>query len=224
MRILLAEDDESLGDAIVGHLRAAGNAVDWAQDGVTTEAALADDVFDVLVLDLGLPARDGLGILRRLRARSGDIPVLVITARDAVPDRVAGLESGADDYLVKPFALSELEARVRALVRRSAGRNFNLVRAGALEFDVRSREVRVRDTRLDLSAREAALLELLIDRPGRIVSKERIRERLCDFDSELSGNAIEVYVHRLRRKLAEHGMGIATVRGLGYWFDADRAH
>jgi DNA-binding response OmpR family regulator len=220
MRILVAEDDAQLGDAITEHLRARGHAVDWVRDGADADAALRTHEFDLVVLDLGLPRQDGSVVLSRLRAREAGTPVLVVTARDAVGDRIAGLDAGADDYLVKPFALSELEARVRALLRRSQGRSSDVVLIGALAFDLSTRGASVGGERLDLSAREVAVLELLVARAGRAVAKEVILERLCDFDSDVSPNAIEVYVHRLRRKLAPHAVSIVTVRGLGYYLRA----
>jgi two-component system OmpR family response regulator len=215
MRILLAED-ALLGEAITWHLKRAGHAVDWVRDGVAADLALRTHKFDVALLDLGLPRIDGRMVLARMRDRRDSTPVLIITAQDALGDRVAGLDAGADDYLVKPFALVELDARIRALTRRSQGHDRNLVTHGPLAFDVATRTASVGGERLDLSLREVAILELLLRHAGRVAAKEKLLENLCAFDDDVSPNAIEVYVHRLRRKLEPVGVRIETVRGLGY--------
>ena len=217
MRILVAEDDALLGDAIAEHLRHGGHAVDWVRDGAAADAALRGDSFKLVVLDLGLPRVSGREVLSRLRKRSSSTPVLIITAADAIADRVAGLDAGADDYLVKPFELAELEARVRALIRRSHGHDRSVLVHGALAFDTAGRSASVGGDTLDLSARELAMLELLLLRSGRVISKEQFVEHLCGFDDDVTENAIEVYVHRLRRKLEPFAIHVQTVRGLGYF-------
>ena len=216
MRLLIAEDDEVLADGLSRSLRAAGYAVDVVGNGQAADSALAAQHFDVLILDLGLPGLAGLEVLRRLRARQKAIPVLILTAADSVEQRVKGLDLGADDYMAKPFALSELEARVRALTRRSLGGAQGVLRNGPLALDPAGRVATLNDAPLDLSARELGLLEVLISRPGRLVSKEQLVDHLCEWGEEVSLNAIEVYVHRLRRKLEPGGIPIVTVRGLGY--------
>ena len=217
MRILVAEDDALLGDAIAKHLTRVGHAVDWVRDGAVADRALRAHDFDLIVLDLGLPRMPGRDVLARLRGRASSAPVLIITAADAIADRVAGLDAGADDYLVKPFALAELEARVRALIRRSHGRDRNLLTHGTLAFDTVVRSASVGGDLLDLSARELAVLELLLLRSGRVVAKEQFVEHMCGWDQDVTENAIEVYVHRLRRKLEPVGIHVQTVRGLGYY-------
>lgn len=216
MRILIAEDDATLADGLLRALRAVGYAVDVVTDGAAADAALALQSFDLLILDLGLPRMPGLEVLRRLRARQSALPVLVLTAADDVDSRVRGLDLGADDYMAKPFALSELEARVRALTRRAAGGAANLLRVGPLTLDAAGHVAFLNEQPLELSARELGLLEVLAKRAGRLVSKEQLVDHLCEWGDELSNNAIEVYVHRLRRKLEAGGVRIVTVRGLGY--------
>ena len=217
MRILVAEDDALLGDAIAEHLRHGGHAVDWVRDGIGADAALRGHTFCLAVLDLGLPRLTGREVLSRLRGRASTTPVLIITAADAIADRVAGLDAGADDYLIKPFALAELEARVRALIRRSHGRDRNVLVHGTLAFDSAARTASVGGEMLDLSAREMAVLELLLMRCGRVIAKEQFVEHVCGWDQDVTENAIEVYVHRLRRKLEPAGIHVQTVRGLGYY-------
>jgi len=216
MRILIAEDDPVLADGLSRSLRALGYAVDAVADGEQADAALAAQGFDLVILDLGLPRRSGLEVLRRLRARNGTAPVLILTAADSVEQRVKGLDLGADDYMAKPFALSELEARVRALTRRALGANQGLLRHGPLVLDLAGRVARINDLPLELSARELGLLEILLQRPSRLLSKEQLVDHLCEWGEEVSSNAIEVYVHRLRKKLEPGGIRIVTVRGLGY--------
>jgi two-component system OmpR family response regulator len=220
MRILIAEDDPSLADALRCTLRKSGYAVDWIDDGRKADVALCTGEFDLLILDISLPGLSGLDILQRLRARNSRLPVLLLTARDSVGDRVRGLDAGADDYLVKPFQLAELEARVRALTRRGMSGGCTRIRHGRLSFDLVGRSADLCGERLDLSARELSLLELFVQRPGQLVPKDRLVDHLCEWGEEVSANAIEVYVHRLRKKLAPAGVKIATVRGVGYCLEA----
>lgn len=225
MRILIAEDDSVLADGLSRSLRGSGYAVDIVQTGVDADSALVAQSFDLLILDLGLPKLTGLEVLKRLRARNSRLPVLILTAADSVDQRVRGLDLGADDYMAKPFALSELEARVRALTRRGAGGGATVLRHGALSFDQVGRVAYINEQMLDLSARELGLLEILLMRSGRLVSKEQLVDHLCEWGEEVSNNAIEVYVHRLRKKLETSGVRIATVRGLGYCLErAGAAH
>jgi len=216
LRILLAEDDAVLGDAIFVHLKGGGHAVDWVRDGAAADLALRAQAFELVVLDLGLPRLSGREVLRRMRERSSVTPVLIVTAADAIADRVAGLDAGADDYLVKPFALAELEARIRALIRRSHGHDQNVLVNGPLAFDTAARTATVAGCNVELSSRELAVLELLLMRCGRVIAKEQFVEHLCGWDQDVTDNAIEVYVHRLRRKLEPAGVHVQTVRGLGY--------
>lgn len=215
MRILIAEDDAIIADGLARSLRQAGYAVDWAPNGVEADTALLTASYDLLILDLGLPKLPGLEVLKRLRSRSSPTPVLILTALDGTGDRVKGLDLGADDYMVKPFELAELEARVRALTRRSAGTT-PTIQCGLLTYDQVGRVAQIQGQPLDLSAREIGLLEILLARMGRLVSKDQLVDHLCGWGEEVSHNAIEVYVHRLRKKLEPGGVKIATVRGLGY--------
>ena len=214
MRLLLVEDDAMIGSAAQQGLRQEGHAVDWVRDGREAELAVGNGVYDLVLLDLGLPRRDGLSVLRTLRARGERVPVVIITARDAVSDRVAGLDAGADDYLVKPFDLDELAARVRAVGRRHAGRAEALLRAGDLEIDTAARLVKWKGREVALSAREYALLEALADRPGAFLTRSQLEERLYGWDEEIASNAVEVHIHALRRKLDP--AIIRNVRGMGY--------
>lgn len=215
MRILIAEDDAIIADGLARSLRQGGYAVDWAPNGLEAETALMTVSYDLLILDLGLPKLAGLDVLKRLRARNSAVPVLILTALDGTGDRVKGLDLGADDYMIKPFELAELEARVRALTRRSAG-TAPTIQCGALTYDQNGRVAQIDGQALDLSAREIGLLEVLLTRMGRLVSKDQLVDHLCGWGEEVSHNAIEVYVHRLRKKLEPSGVKIATVRGLGY--------
>ncbi len=216
MHILIAEDDLVLSDGLQRALRAAGYTVDHVANGSEADAALLLQNFDLVILDLGLPQLPGLEVLRRLRGRGTHTPVLILTAADSVEQRVKGLDLGADDYMAKPFALQELEARVRALTRRGIGATGQVVRHGSLSFDPSSRVAYLNDQVVDLSAREVSLLEALLQRAGRLVSKDALVQALCSWGEEVSNNAIEVYVHRLRKKIEPAGVRIATVRGLGY--------
>lgn len=216
MRILIAEDDSILADGLVRSLRQSGYAVDHVTHGDAADNALSLQIFDLLILDLGLPAMSGLEVLRRLRARNSSVPVLILTAADSVDERVKGLDLGADDYMAKPFALNELEARVRALTRRGAGGGPTVIKHGALAFDQVGRVASVDNQVIELSARELGVLEVLLQRVGRLVSKEQLVNHLCEWGEEVSNNAIEVYVHRLRKKIEPGGARIMTVRGLGY--------
>ena len=216
MRILVAEDDAILADGVTRTLRQSGYAVDWVNNGAEADSALDADDFDLLILDLGLPKKSGLDVLKRLRARQSRVPVLILTALDGVNDRVRGLDAGADDYLAKPFDLSELEARVRALVRRGMAGGPTLLRHGALSYDQVGRVAQLNGETIELSAREVSLLEIFLQRAGRLVSKDQLVSHLCEWGEEVSPNAIEVYVHRLRKKLEPGGVRIVTVRGLGY--------
>ncbi|MBY4598074.1 response regulator transcription factor [Ottowia caeni] len=217
MRILIAEDDQVLADGLLRSLRQAGAAVDHVVSGTEADAALlTNSEFDLLILDLGLPKMHGLEVLKKLRARGQTLPVLILTAADSVEERVKGLDYGADDYMAKPFALSELEARVRALTRRGMGAAISTIKHGPLEYDQAGRVASIEGKLLDLSARELGLLEVLLQRSGRLVSKEQLVDRLCEWGEEVSNNAIEVYIHRLRKKIEKGPIRIATVRGLGY--------
>ena len=214
MRILLVEDDALLGDALQVGLRQAGYAVDWLRDGAAAEAALAAEQFSAVVLDLGLPRLTGLDLLKRIRARGDRTPVIVLTARDAVDDRVRGLDLGADDYVVKPVALAELDARVRAVTRRAAGLARGLLEVGPLVIDPGARQVTYRGAPVELQPREYALLHVLALRAGQVLTRSQLESQLYEWDDALDSNAIEVHVHRLRRKL-DPGL-IRTVRGVGY--------
>ena len=215
MRILLAEDDAVIADGLIRALRKSGYAVDHVATGADADTALLSQQFDLLILDLGLPRLSGIEVLRRLRARKNATPVLILTAQDGIDDRVRGLDAGADDYLTKPFALPELEARVRALTRRGTGQPPR-IEMGALSYDQAERVVKIHTQVIDLSARELAVLEVLMLRAGRLVGKEQLVDHLCGWGEEVSTNAIEVYVHRLRKKLESAGVCITTIRGLGY--------
>jgi two-component system OmpR family response regulator len=218
MRILVVEDDSLLAQGLTRVLTRAGHAVDKADTGTQADRALRAASYDLVVLDIGLPDIDGFEVLRRLRLRHAAANVLVLTARDAVEDRVHGLDLGADDYLTKPFSVTEFEARVRALLRRSS-LPVGAVSVGRLVVDVEAKRIRINGTPVDLTVREWALLELFMARPGRVLSKEQIAQQLADYDSQLTPNAIEVYVSRLRAKIETAGVRIRTVRGFGYLWE-----
>lgn len=219
MRILLVEDDKVLSSSLTLALQQTGYVIDLACDGLAADSALAHDVYDLVVLDLGLPGLDGMQVLKRLRARKSIVPVLILTARDGLADRVDGLDHGADDYLTKPFDLPELEARIRALIRRKHGMSETLIVFGLLTYDPDGRHVTVGGQALDLSAREVSVLEILLLRAGRVVSKDHLAEHLYGWGDEVGDNAIEVAVHRLRKKLEPVAINIRTIRGLGYLLD-----
>lgn len=214
MRVLLVEDDELVAHGILAGLRAHGLTADGVTSAAQAEAALATSHCDVIILDLGLPDEDGMSLLRRLRAAGMALPVLVLTARDAVEDRVAGLRAGADDYLLKPFDLNELVARLHALLRRAAGRSVDVVEHGPLRLDPASGEVWLHGQAVDLSRRELALLAALLQACGRILSADQLKDSLYHFNEEIESNALNVHIHHLRRKLGADL--IETVRGLGY--------
>ena len=214
MRVLLVEDDPLLGDGLRAGLGQAGFAVDWVRAGSDAVHALDAEAVAAVVLDLGLPDLSGFDVLRRLRARGNKVPVLILTARDAVDDRVKGLDGGADDYVVKPVDLAELAARLRALIRRAGGEAAPALRRGQLELDAATRRVVFRGQPVELSAREFALLHELMRSGGRVLSREQLEERLYSWGHEIESNAVEVHVHHLRRKLAP-GV-IRTIRGVGY--------
>lgn len=214
MKVLLVEDDSLLGEGLASGLRSLGFAVDWFRNGTDADHALRHAQYDTIVLDLGLPDVDGLAWLVRWRSRSEATPVIVLTARDGLESRVDGLDSGADDYLVKPIALKELAARLRALARRARGHADPLWRHGALVYDPAAKRAEFRGSPVDLTLREAALLEVFLAQPSRILSKSQIIEKLYGWGEELESNALEVFVHHLRRKLAPDV--IRTVRGVGY--------
>lgn len=217
MRLLLVEDDRMLGSAIHAGLRQAGYAVDWVQDGEAADGALRTGEYDLVVLDLGLPKKPGLDVLKTLRQRGSHIPVLILTAQDTVDDRVRGLDSGADDYLVKPFDLDELSARLRALTRRQSGRSTPSVRHGDLELDPVSHTVRQKGQVVDIAPREFSVLQALLENSGRVVSRARLEESLYAWNEEVESNAIEVHIHHLRKKLGADL--IRTIRGVGYIID-----
>ena len=214
MRLLLVEDDPMIGASVQKGLRQDGFSVDWVRDGRAAESAVHANPYDLLLLDLGLPGKGGNEVLRSLRAAGNTVPVLIITARDAVSDRIAGLDAGADDYIVKPFDLDELAARIRAVHRRHAGRADTRIEVGAVTFDTASRRVTLSGKEVALSARELALLDALLARPGAILSRTQLEERIYGWGEEVESNAVEVYVHTLRRKLGADF--IRTVRGVGY--------
>ena len=221
MRLLLIEDDEMIGDSLRLALRRHGFALDWVRDGQAAEAVLRSERFDAVLLDLGLPQRSGVEVLRSLRARGDATPVVVLTARDTLADKVAGLDAGADDYLVKPFELDELLARLRAVGRRAAGRAQPQLQVGELRLDPGTREVSLAGRPVVLSARELALLQALMERPGAILSRAQLEDRLYGWGEEVESNAISVYIHQLRRKLGDEL--IHTVRGVGYYVGPAKA-
>ena len=221
MRILIVEDDPLLADGLTRSLRHSDFAVDCVLDGEQADHVLTAQNYDLVILDLGLPKLDGFEVLRRLRRRGSAAPVLVLTARDALADRVKGLDLGADDYLTKPFDLPELEARVRALIRRGQSGGSSLLTHGLLALDTSGRRATLDGTPLELSARELGVLEVLMLRSGRVVNKEQLAEQLYGWDDEVGSNAIEVYVHRLRKKVEPAGVAIRTIRGLGYLLDKE---
>ena len=221
MRILIVEDDRLLGDGLCQGLRALGFSADWLADGAAADAALATGDFDLIVLDLGLPGRDGLHWLRHWRQRAERLPVLILTARGELAERIAGLDAGADDYLVKPVQLAELAARIRALLRRSHARPEPVWTHGALRFETDSRRVFWHGKPVELAPREIALLELLLASPQRVLSRATLQQRLYHFEQDIDSNALEVHVHHLRRKIDPSI--VRTVRGVGYALGAAEA-
>ena len=219
MRILITEDDASLAEALQFSLTQSGHAVDWVDNGAAADEALKDDVFALLILDLGLPKLDGFEVLKRLRRRNHALPVLILSGREKPEEKVLGLDLGADDYLVKPFSLKELQARVRALLRRSQGNAAPMLSYGGLSFDTVTRVASVDGKMLGLSVQESGVLEAFLSRFGRVVSKEQMVEQLYSYEKEASHNAIEVYVHRLRKKIVGSGVTVRTLYGRGYMLD-----
>lgn len=214
MRLLLVEDDTMIGESVRLGLRQDGFVVDWVQDGKAAELALSNEPYALLLLDLGLPKKGGLEVLKNLRTQRNPIPVLVLTARDAVADRVKGLDAGADDYLIKPFDLDELAARIRALLRRQSGRIETELRCGDLTINPATHQVFLGAKEIALSAKEFAVLHALIDRPGAVLSRVQLEQHLYGWDEEIESNAVEVHIHNLRKKLGSKL--IRNVRGVGY--------
>lgn len=221
MRVLLIEDDTTLGHALQEFLTDQGYAIDWLLHGQQVTSIMANTGYDLLILDLNLPGRSGLEILHELRAANHNLPVLILTARDGLDDRVAGLDAGADDYVTKPFELQELAARVRAFARRCAGQPHPLIQVGTLVFDTVGREVRAHGERIAFSVRELSVLEMLMGRAGRVLTKRQIVTSLSAWDADFSENAVEVYIYRLRKRLEGSGTTIQTVRGFGYLLDVE---
>ena len=219
MRILVVEDNRTLADGLAAVLRVAGYAVDVVHDGVSADAVLTTERFDLVVLDLSLPELDGLEVLRNMRARRNTSSVLILTARGALDERVRGLDLGADDYMTKPFEVSELEARIRVLLRRQAGLHSTSIAFGDIALDTVSRTVSAFGQPLDVPARELSVLETLLLKAGKVVPKQTIIESLAAFDDDLSENAVEQYVSRLRRRLAPYALTVRVARGLGYYLD-----
>jgi two-component system response regulator QseB len=214
MRVLLVEDDAMIAQGLQTALRQSGFAVDWMRDGSTAAGALQTGVFDVVLLDLGLPHRDGIEVLRELRKRGDATPVIILTARDEIQHRIAGLDAGADDYIVKPFDLDEVTARMRSVLRRAAGRGDSSIQHGELRLDPVSRTVERNGAPVSVSAHEFAVLEALLQRPGAVLSRAQLEDRLYGWD-QIGSNAVEVYIHGLRRKLGSEA--IRTLRGVGYF-------
>jgi DNA-binding response OmpR family regulator len=217
MRLLLVEDDNLLGDGIKAALIQEGYAVNWLTDGSAAEIALKVEEYDIVVLDLGLPKRSGIEVLNSLRGDNKDLPVLILTARDTVQDRISGLDSGADDYMIKPFDIDELSARLRALIRRRGGRASPMITHGNVSLDPASHTVRKDDEEIEFSRREFAVLLALLESAGKVLSRARLEESLYGWDEEVESNAIEVYIHHLRKKLGSDF--IRTIRGVGYIVD-----
>lgn len=214
MRILVVEDDALLGDAIQAGLKQSGYTVDWVRDGVLANQVLLTESFDAVVLDIGLPRMSGLEVLRHLRSRKNTLPVLLLTARDTVEDRILGLDGGADDYLIKPFDMGELAARLRALVRRSGGTASPFLIVGDVALDLAGHQVTYQNKAVELSAKEFAILHALMLNAGRVLSRNQIEEKLYGWGEEIESNAVEVHIHHLRRKLSPELIG--TIRGVGY--------
>jgi len=222
MRILVVEDDALLGDAIQAGLKQSGYAVDWMKDGASAEQALNTEPYAAIVLDLGLPRLSGLEVLRRMRGRDNPTPVLILTAMDSVDDRIRGLDAGADDYLVKPFDMGELSARLRALVRRASGKTEPLLETAEIKLDPAAHSVLFRDLPVELSAKEFSVLHALMLNAGKVMSRAQLEEQLYAWGSEIESNAVEVHIHHLRRKLAPES--IETIRGVGYLMPKDKVN
>jgi two-component system OmpR family response regulator len=221
MRIFIVEDDLVLADGLKNSLMQSGYAVDLVTNGADADGVLTYQTFDLVLLDLGLPKLGGFEVLKRMRSRGNKTPVLILTANDGLDDRVKGLDLGADDYLSKPFILAELEARVRALIRRGLAGSSSIITVGNLQLDTVNHAAAYNNTSLNLSARELAVLEILMLKTGKVVNKEQMLEKLCNFDDDISDNALEVYMHRLRKKLDHSDISIRTIRGLGYMLEND---
>lgn len=221
MRILLAEDDEILSNGISKALRQCGYTVDHVASGADADVAISTAPFDLAILDLGLPQMEGFEVLKRMRSAGKRFPVLIVTARDGLEDRVSGLDLGADDYMTKPFDLPELEARVRALIRRSHFGAETEIVYGPVRMDTASRSITISGENVDFSSRELAVFELLLQRPGKVVAKEQLLEHMYGFDEEVSQNAVEVLIHRLRKKIEAYGLSVRTIRGLGYVLESE---
>ena len=221
MRVLVVEDDALLGDAIQAGLKQSGYAVDWIKDGVSAEQALTTEPYAAVVLDLGLPRLSGLEVLRRLRSRNASTPVLILTAMDSVNDRIKGLDAGADDYLIKPFDMGELAARLRALIRRASGKTDPLLEIAGVKLDPAAHRVLYRDKPVELSAKEFALLHALMLNGGKVLSRAQLEEQIYAWGDEIESNAVEVHIHHLRRKFFP-GL-IETIRGVGYLMPRDKA-
>ena len=214
MKILLIEDDKMIGESLTHALKQSGYAVDWARDGDIGEELLSSTTYNVVLLDIGLPKRNGLEVLQRLRARHNKVQVLIMTARDRVEDRVLGLDLGADDYLIKPFALEEVEARIRVLLRRQSGHAESILRSSGMNLNIATKELEYQGKSLQLSAREYALMFALLESPGKILSRTELEEQLYGWNEEISSNAVEVQIHNLRKKLGADL--IHNIRGIGY--------
>ncbi len=214
MRLLLVEDDPLVGDGIHTGLSQQGCAVDWVMDGLNGEHALATEDYEVVILDLNLPKRDGITVLKNLRTTNNNVPVLVLTARSGIEDRIAGLDSGADDYMIKPFDLNELYARIRVLIRRRNGRSSSLIKHGDIELDPSTHTVRRRNREITLSRREFSVLHQLLENEGKVLSRSRLEDSLYAWSDEVESNTVEVHVHHIRKKLGSHL--IRTIRGVGY--------
>lgn len=215
MRVLLVEDDRMIAEGLQTALRQDGYTVDWVQDGVLATGALQANAFDLILLDLGLPRRNGIEVLRELRGRGNATPVIILTARDEVADRICGLDAGADDYVVKPFDLDELAARMRSVLRRAAGRGDPYIEHGGIRLNPVTHSVERDGTPVRLSAHEYAVLEALLQRPGAVLSRAQLEDRLYGWRDSVESNAVEVYIHSLRRKLGSDA--IRTLRGVGYY-------
>ena len=219
MKVLVVEDNASLGESLERALRAMDHSVDLVTDGIMADSVLTTEQYDLVTLDLCLPGLDGLEVLERFRARNRETPVLILTIRSRLDERVRGLDLGADDYMTKPFEIEEFEARVRCLLRRRDGLRTNVIEFGPLSFNTAERTVALGDEAVDLTRRERSLLEILLYRAGRVVPKKHIHEHLCSFDEDVGVSAIDTYIHRLRRKIDHPRLGIRTIRGLGYMLE-----